>query len=453
MDTLIDIFNNTLKYNKEHITIIIDNNNMPWFSASSITKILQYSDGDDAIRRHVDKSDKTTFRKLKKFMNNVPAYSKPHSIFINEFGLYSILLGSDMPAAKKFKRWVITEVLPSIRKTGSYHIEEKYQKQLDKLNEEINELRDELDDNNNKLKEARRNIRILKHNQKKPHHQITGTIYVMRPIDSTNKKLLKAGKTRNLNKRKRTLNTTVPNNMELLFELHVDDPDAVESCMKGLMHKYIYREGREYYETTLKKLRETIIKCDKLIHDNYHCDQCQSRVTSIAHFYDEYDINDNDQLFVNLESDQLGGANEEVLAELPIENLVAFEKYCQINLDPYIDRNNNILYECRTDKINESLHKCNECIDKKLIINTDPSEVVLIDISNSEQKGGSPRLSPEEFNKKIIVMDGGGFILPNGAVVYPNGKVICPKEKAEFNQNGGYVNEFSLCNEINNQHG
>lgn len=152
-NTLIDIFNNLLSYNDNKIIIVIDNNNIPWFSASDVAKILGYIERDKAIRTHTKEIDRQKFKKLKKFMKDIPLNMQPHAIFINESGLYSLMLSSKMPKAEKFRNWVTSEVLPSIRKTGSYEIEEKYKNQLNELN--------------NKLKEVKKEIRILKHNQKK----------------------------------------------------------------------------------------------------------------------------------------------------------------------------------------------------------------------------------------------------------------------------------------------
>ena len=61
-----------------------------------------------------------------------------------------------------------------------------------------------------------------------------------------------------------------------------------------------------------------------------------------------------------------------------------------------------------------------------------------IDAWIKEQTGGTNYIPPDEFNKRIVVMDRGGFILPNGAIVYPNGKVVCPENKPDIDyQSGG----------------
>ena len=85
----------------------------PWFVGKDITKILGYTNPSKAIADHVDVEDK-----------GVTKCYTPGGVQnltgINESGLYSLILSSKLPSAKKFKRWVTSEVLPAIRKTGGY---------------------------------------------------------------------------------------------------------------------------------------------------------------------------------------------------------------------------------------------------------------------------------------------------------------------------------------------
>lgn len=92
----------------------------PWFVGKDIAEALGYADTAAALKKHVDDEDKKLFKAddlptLK--MSNYGAY------LINESGLYSLMLKSKLPGAKKFKRWVTSEVLPSIRKTGAYSMQ------------------------------------------------------------------------------------------------------------------------------------------------------------------------------------------------------------------------------------------------------------------------------------------------------------------------------------------
>ena len=91
----------------------VEQNGEPWLVGSDVAKALQYTNPAKAIRDHVECDDKLTERIVLSGQNR-------EAIFINESGLYSLILSSKLPTAKKFKRWVTSEVLPSIRKHGAY---------------------------------------------------------------------------------------------------------------------------------------------------------------------------------------------------------------------------------------------------------------------------------------------------------------------------------------------
>ena len=86
----------------------------PYFVGKDVAEILGYSNPRDALVKHVDDEDKNTVAIRDGIQGN------PNMTIINESGLYSLILSSKLPTAKKFKRWVTSEVLPAIRKTGSY---------------------------------------------------------------------------------------------------------------------------------------------------------------------------------------------------------------------------------------------------------------------------------------------------------------------------------------------
>ena len=103
-----------------------------WFRAKTVANILKYSNQRKAIIDHVDSEDKCSLNKLKSRGNDsLPlTWNTKNTIYINESGLYSLILRSNMDKAKEFKRWVTKEVLPSIRKTGWYEYNHKPFKML-----------------------------------------------------------------------------------------------------------------------------------------------------------------------------------------------------------------------------------------------------------------------------------------------------------------------------------
>lgn len=94
-------------------------NDEPYFVGKDVAGVLGYSNTPKAIRDHVDDEDKRTERIVH------PLGGIQESIMINESGLYSLILKSKLPNAKKFKRWVTSEVLPAIRKNGAYLTDQK----------------------------------------------------------------------------------------------------------------------------------------------------------------------------------------------------------------------------------------------------------------------------------------------------------------------------------------
>ena len=86
----------------------------PFFVAKDVAKALGYSNPQKAVRDHVDDEDR--------MVNDSFTVNGTPLTFINECGLYSLILQSKLPTARKFKRWVISSVLPSIRQTGSYSV-------------------------------------------------------------------------------------------------------------------------------------------------------------------------------------------------------------------------------------------------------------------------------------------------------------------------------------------
>lgn len=92
-------------------------NDEPYFVGKDVADILGYRNGSRDINRHVDEEDRQNYQN--------GTFESPRGLtIINESGLYSLILSSKLPNAKKFKRWVTSEVLPQIRKHGMYATDE-----------------------------------------------------------------------------------------------------------------------------------------------------------------------------------------------------------------------------------------------------------------------------------------------------------------------------------------
>lgn len=115
MDNKVQVFNSDVF--GEIRTVTIDDE--VWFVGKDIADKLGYARGRDAIANHVDTEDKTT---AVIYGSGSNSNYKTQAVCINESGMYSLILSSKLPSAKEFKHWITSEVLPTIRKTGTYSV-------------------------------------------------------------------------------------------------------------------------------------------------------------------------------------------------------------------------------------------------------------------------------------------------------------------------------------------
>ena len=98
---------------------IVEIDGEPWMVGKDVAAALGYQNPSKALADHVDNEDKLNNESLS-------SLGQRGGWLINESGLYSLVLSSKLPGAKKFRRWVTAEVLPSIRKTGGYNLPKDY---------------------------------------------------------------------------------------------------------------------------------------------------------------------------------------------------------------------------------------------------------------------------------------------------------------------------------------
>ena len=103
-------------------TILV--NDEPYFVGKDVAAALGFKDSNNALKQHVEDEDKIIGRQ-----NTTPSFKdklgrNQYPTLINESGIYDLIFGSNLPSAKKFKRWVTSEVLPQIRKHGMYATDE-----------------------------------------------------------------------------------------------------------------------------------------------------------------------------------------------------------------------------------------------------------------------------------------------------------------------------------------
>ena len=248
MDNIFETLeNNYIKFEDKLITVIIDNDNTTWFNANDTAKALGYSYPKDAINANVDKSDKI---KLENINIDIMPEKHPHSIYLSESGLYSLMLLSRLPKAKKFKLWVTQNVLPSIRKFGYYKLKQKYEKEAENIFKKINELEKENID--------------MKNDLKKDKFPEGGLVYIV-DYSENDKEIYRLGSTGDMNKRKKIYDTHTLHKKPVAYKQEAICPEQLEDCVRALLYSSRYKNRKDFFICKLSKIISAFKKCSKNI--------------------------------------------------------------------------------------------------------------------------------------------------------------------------------------------
>jgi prophage antirepressor-like protein len=231
---------NTIHFEKNKIIVIIDNNNIIWFNAKQICVSLEYKQAKQAIINNVEKSDKI---QLKNMNISFEIQQQPDSIYINESGLYTLLIASKTIKSKKFIKWITSDVLPKLRQKNIFSPDENITKLLKKINEL--ESKNKLLQNDLKL-------------EKFPDGAI---VYVIEDIDTLGEIYYRIGKTDNMNKRITIHNTHSIHNKKVVHYVEILCPLQLETCIRSMLYKYRYKNKKDYFKCNLKKIIKAFDKC------------------------------------------------------------------------------------------------------------------------------------------------------------------------------------------------
>ena len=179
----------------------------------------------------------------------VPYNFQPDTILINETGLNYILIKSNKSIAKDFIRKYISEIMPEIRKTGKYILDDINKKKLDKMNDKLNKIKNDNKD--------------LMNNQKNIIYPIGNAIYIIKKIHN-DKKYYKIGFTKDLNKRLNVYNTSFPYKIHYNYYILVND-SSIDKCIKDTLKNKELIKNKEYFDTSLKIILKVIKSCDNSI--------------------------------------------------------------------------------------------------------------------------------------------------------------------------------------------
>lgn len=139
----------------------------PLFCAADVCKALGYSNGRDAVARHCDEDDVVKHDTIDNLGRN------QQTTFVNESGLYSLIMGSKLESAKEFKRWVTGEVLPSIRKQGGYMAARADETEEELMARAFIMAKATIDRQQQQLQEARQQLSIVSEINEQQERQLT----------------------------------------------------------------------------------------------------------------------------------------------------------------------------------------------------------------------------------------------------------------------------------------
>ena len=235
---------NTITFENNRIIVISDNNNHIWFNAKQICLSLKYKEPKKAIMTNVEKEEKI---QLKNMDINFKVQQQPDTIYINESGLYSLLLSSRTKKAKKFVKWIKNDVLPLIRKNNIYSTDTE----ITKLQEKINNLE--------------KKNKILQHDLKIEKFPDGAMVYVVEDYDTENELYYRIGETDDMNKRIKIYNTHTIHNRKVVHYVEVMCPQQLETCIRSMLYKYRYKNRKDFYKCSLSKIKKAFKVCVKSI--------------------------------------------------------------------------------------------------------------------------------------------------------------------------------------------
>ena len=191
-------------------------------------------------------------KNISRINNEKKKNEQPDTVYINESGLYTLLLRSRMKRANTLQLWLISDALPKLRQFGKYEVDNKTKKKLDDLNRKI------------KLLIA--SNKKLKKNMSKQKYPSGYHFYILKDDG-----MYKIGYTKNLNKRLSVYKTGKANNVEYVYYKKTDCAKELEECMKALLNKYIYKSGKEFYKCSLSKILKYVRGCLEI---ESNCSKC-----------------------------------------------------------------------------------------------------------------------------------------------------------------------------------
>jgi len=245
-----DIFDtlgeNYIKFESSIIEVIIDKDNKLWFKANELINALGYLDTKD-VKKHISEDNKIHLRDIN-YDDRIKGH--PQTLYVNEGGMYNLILSSKLLKAKRFNNWVTNEVLPSIRKFGFYKLKKEKDDEISELMMKLNMLKKENDD--------------MKRELKKEKYPEGGMIYAIDYGDNE-REIYRIGMTGNMNTRKQIYDTHTLYKKNIILTKEHNCPIKMEYCIRGMLYEYRIKNKKDFYICSLKELQEAFRTCAESI--------------------------------------------------------------------------------------------------------------------------------------------------------------------------------------------
>jgi prophage antirepressor-like protein len=245
-----------IKFEQYKISVVFDKNGHVWFNGNEMALALGYNSEKDAVQNNVVGTNKKMLRDISK---NLPKKLKrhPQSMYINENGLYDLMLGCRKGPGLRFKKWLTKKVLPSIRKYGYYRLRQESDKEQYKIFERINFLESEY------VKLTKENEQLKRDLKENPYPD-GGMVYVI-DYSENGTEIYRLGQSDNMNTRKKVHNTHSLHNREVIVYIETDDPIKVETCIRSMLYDYRYKNKKDFFICEKKYIMRAFKICKESI--------------------------------------------------------------------------------------------------------------------------------------------------------------------------------------------
>ena len=234
---------NYIIYNSKVIGIISDNDEKIWFNAHEVCEALGYKNPKLTIINNINKKDKI---QLEKINTNIKVEKHPHSIYITEAGLYSLIFMSRLKSSIEFREWITHEILPSIRKYGMYKLKQGFIKEKNNIMKKINYYE--------------KKILLLNNDLKKDDFPEGAVLYVLDYCEK-DMEIYRIGKTDDLKKRKQIYDTHTLHKKNVIHYVKILNPTKLEMCLRAMLYDFRYKDNKDFYICKLKTIKNAINLC------------------------------------------------------------------------------------------------------------------------------------------------------------------------------------------------